>query len=508
MRTDGSTTTRPVPAGVLNVAGRIETTLGQERYRKYFEGSTRLRIDGDTLCISVPSTFYADWLGRQFGQTLRDAAASETGVDTVEVKWEVDPHAFGAAPVVHDQPRRGVETEGGALPPVAVSEPASNGPRWRRQSSRHSPGHGDNGLGRYRLEDFVVGESNRLAYAAAARIAEEEAGRSPVGMVFIHGECGVGKTHLLQGVARRFKEQRPGAKVRCTTAERFANEFIASVQAGAAGIEAFRRRHRGLDLLCVDDVQFIAGKSATQSEFLHTYDALDLDGARLVLASDKHPREIARFDRHLVSRCVAGMVVRIDKPDIETRRQIVVRLAARRGLALDRGAIDSIAAACSGSVREIEGALARVQALSHLLGGAEGVATGVTAALVTRAITEEDSGSPRRPVRLHELVEAVCSELRVSVSEVMGVGRHKRVVLARSLAAAIARDLTTHSYPEIARGLGRENHSTVITACQRVRRQIEQNEDCAALAGPDLEGVRLQDLYERLKMVVGRARSA
>ena len=173
-------------------------------------------------------------------------------------------------------------------------------------------------------------------------------------MVFIHGECGVGKTHLLQAACQRHLDLNPSHAVRYTTGEQFTNEFLAAMR--AAALDEFRARIRKLDLLAIDDIHFLASKTATQSEFLHTLDAIDFSGARVLLASDEHPRLIKRFSQSLVSRFLSGMVVRIDAPDRSTRLSLIRRLAATRSLPLSPAAEEMIVSRCMGSVRELEGA--------------------------------------------------------------------------------------------------------------------------------------------------------
>lgn len=473
------------------IVERVQRSVGHERFRRYFEDSARVRVEGDIVDVAVPSAFYADWLERQFGDSLREAAAAEAGIPSAGVRWSVDPGAFAPA-----------------TPPLSPTPPAAptvpgpaDQPGTQRRRLRHARHTAD--ATRHRLEDFIVGPSNRLAFSAALHAADDapgtpgSAGAAPFRVLCIHGECGLGKTHLLQGVARRFLEKHPGAKVRCLSAEKFANEFIASVQAGR--IESFRARYRGVDLLCLDDAQFLAGKTATQSEFLHTFDALDLEGARIVIASDNHPRDIERFDRHLISRCISGMVVKIDRPDRDTRRAIIRSLAQRRGMRLEEAAVESLVAACTASVREIEGALARVHAMSTLLGDPN---TPANAAVVAAAVGPSGRPATRRPVRIGEILGIVCSEIGVQTSDVLAAGRHRRIVLARTLAAALARDLTTHSFPEIARALGRDNHSTIITACQRLKRQIAEGGVCTEICGPDRVPLTLADLYDRLRIAI------
>lgn len=486
---------------------RLVSSVGDARYRRYFEPSARLRLDGGVLAVRVPSPLHADFLERQFGAVLRSCARTESGIEGLEMRWEVMPPEFAAASA------NGAATAlaAGLMDPARIVEapsvaeaPASGviatiGPRAAHVEEAPKSRLNGAAVPRLRLEDFVVGESNRLAFNAATRLAEEEGQRGPFGVLFIHGPTGVGKTHLLQGIARRFAERRPRAKVRYVTGEQFVNEYIASVHAG--NIEGFRARYRGLDLLCLDDVHFLGGKEKTQSEFQHTFDVLDLGGARVALVSDEHPRLLQRLTRQITSRFVSGMVVKVDAPDEPTRVGLVRLIAARRGIALDDASVRAIAGARRASVREVEGAVLRVEAMTRLMGFEP--SAGVPIAAVARALAEDGSGGSsgggavRKPLRMTHILAVVCERLGVDQSDVLGRGRHKRVVLARSLAALLARELTTHSYPEIARALGRDNHSTVVTACQRLRRAIEANATCGC--GPGMDGP-LDELVQSVKI--------
>ncbi|MFM9956747.1 MAG: DnaA ATPase domain-containing protein [Phycisphaerales bacterium] len=484
------------------VVARLKARLGAAKFARFFEPTARLGVEGTgaerVVVVRVPTAFYADWLGRQFGDDVRAAACQELGVDSVEVRWEVV-----AAPVEAGDGR--ATANGTAVAPAAVI--ATIGPEGARRNGAAGPGGmvGPSApafAARLRLDEFVVGESNRLAYNAAIRLAEGEEQRGPFGVLFIHGTTGVGKTHLLQGIARRFIERRPGARVRSVTCEQFVNEYVASIHGG--NIEGFRARYRHLDLLCLDDVHFLGGKEKSQSEFLHTFDALDLSGARVALASDEHPRHLQRLTRQITSRLVSGMVVRVDPPDEQTRCGLVKLIAARRGIALDEASVRSLASARRASVRELEGAIASVEATARLLG--HDPAQGVPAGAVARAVSEDSGGlggggrgGVRKPVRMSAILSTVCERLGVEPSDVLGRGRHKRVVLARSVCSWLARQLTTHSFPEIARALGRENHSTVVTACQRLKAALERGDSCDC--GPGLE-LTLEGLIQSLRAEV------
>lgn len=483
------------------IRDRLARVLGETRFQRYIEDSARLRFADGALCVSVPTTFHRDRLDRRFGDQLVRAAREAIGSECVEIRWRIEPEAFepeeGHAP---EAPRRGApsgeragsdegsrECLGGVgAPPIAPRLRARAHPGRREKDGAPSRRF-------HRLEDFVVGSTNRLAYEAARRIGEGE--RDGFGALCLYGVCGVGKTHLLQGIARRYRERHPGANVRYTTGERFANEYIALVREGKP--DEFRKRYRRLDLLCLDDVHFLSGKRSTQSEFLHTFEALELAGARIVLASDEHPKLVRDLHASIVSRVSSGMIVEIERPDREMRCQLVRALGARRGLVLDGAAVEELAGACRGSVREIEGAVTRVDAYARLLSPGTSAGQRIGVGTIRQVVASGRSRAPRRPIRVSEVLEAVCEVVRVEASEVLGPSRHRRIVLARSLAARAARDLTTHSFPEIARALNRRNHSTIVTACQRIGEQIERG--ATIRDETSLREVRVADLYDEVR---------
>jgi len=465
------------------MASTIESEVGEAKYRKYFTGVARFGMTPDGVCVRVPTSFQRDWMERWFGASVEAAARGVLGSASARVTWRVD----GSTQAPPSARVSEAESRGAPAAPCVWATPPA------RDTARREPA-GDARTARAQwvsLDDFVVGDSNRSAWHAARVIAEE---RSPVASVlFLHGACGVGKTHLLQGAAKRYLEVHPGARVRCTTAEAFANEYIAAVR--DARVKPFRARFREIDLLCLDDVHFIGGKKGTQSEFLHTFNALGEVRARVILASDAHPKVLREVQSAIVSRFVSGMVEKLDGPDRALRARIVSHLAGRRGLSLSAGAIDVIAESAPGSVRELFGAVARIEAMIRL--GGEGGPTEVSAAAARRALGIGAGMGPVRPVRMDEIARAAGEVLGIEVSEVYGPSRHRRAVLARSVAVCLAKEITTHSFPEIARMLHRRNHSTVVTQRKRFRAEMDRGGACRC--GGDLDGLRVADLYDRVR---------
>ena len=450
----------------------LAAELGAHRFGLWFEHGTKAEATDGTIAISAPNAYVADWIGRNFRDAMQRAAIIALGAEaTISITTaanSTETHSNSTEKAqLHTSftnprgaPLRDGTNNGRGVIDGAVdgATDGANESRRRFASGQRTP----RSAALRRLEDFIVGDSNRLAFAASQQVGEGSADAPPI--LFLHGECGVGKTHLIQGLCRRRSERAPKQIVRYVTAEQFTNEYIAAVRDGS--LDQFRKRLRRLDLLAIDDVHFLANKTATQAEFLHTIDAIDLSGARVALVSDEHPRHIRRFSQSLVSRFLSGMVVKVERPDRGTRSELVRRLASERGLDLTTAAEDAVAGRCAGSIREIEGAITRLGALVEL----DGVRGQIGPGTVERLLGHDgQTNTGAAPIRLAAIVEAVCDRMRVNREDLLGSGRHARTVVARGVVAHLARELTTHSYPEIARALGRDTHSTVHTAAKRLK---------------------------------------
>ena len=476
-----------------NFRTRLAERIGSHRFGLWFEHGTSISVRGQAIEVVAANAYVRDWILRNFKDQL-EALARETLGEAAAVDVVIGAGAAEA-----------LDAEAAGRGPSSGSRPASQPLPHADEMGLHAatddprrrpaPNRTQRTQALRRLEDFVIGESNRLAHAASVQIGDGSP-ESP-SILFIHGECGVGKTHLIQGICRRRAERAPRQVIKYVTAEQFTNEYIAAVRDGS--LDEFRKRLRRVDLLAIDDVHFFANKTATQAEFLHTIDAIDLSGARVALVSDEHPRHIRRFSQSLVSRFLSGMVVKVDRPDRGTRIELVRRLARERGLDLTTAGEDSIAGRCTGSIREIEGAITRLGALVEL----DGMRGQLGPGTVERLLGDDQvTSTGAAPVRLGHIVEAVCDRMRVSREDLLGSGRHARTVAARGLVAHLARELTTHSYPEIARALGRDTHSAVHTAAKRLRVMIEADQKVTS------DGEPVRELVDQLRHDIARASRA
>ena len=421
--------------------------------------NTEVSCNEDRINLVAATPLAANWISNRFTAVIEDAAKA----------------TLGRALSIH----------------ITVQETADQSPK------QHTPEHTQKPITKQktsrtllRFDDFIVGACNRLAYAASKQITEKD-GKS-ISPLFIHGACGVGKTHLLQAICSHASKTSPG-KVRYVTAEQFTNEFIASSRSGEFG--RFRTLYRNLNLLAIDDVHFVANKVKTQEELLHTLDAAGLSGARLVLASDEDPRHIRRLNRALANRFVSGLIAEIHRPDRDTRCNIIHKLTRQHGITITTGAVDRLASQAVGSVREIEGTVTRLRATAALLAKSEGETIGIDA--VERLLRSTPPNS--LPIRIVDVLEVTANRSGLRVQDLKGSSRASNVVFWRSVASYLGRKLTTHSYPELAAAIGRKNHSTVHAAVKRITTLLEQETTTITLSG---EAIDIKEVIDQLLWAV------
>jgi chromosomal replication initiator protein len=473
---------------LARLADAIAQRVGPQRFHVWFNNSTRLDLKHDGLEIAVPNDFISEWITTHFKRPIQEAAHEVLGCPlpvrffVVPQLFEVKPPAAGAptgspAPVapVKTNGKKPHHVTGKSIPPVTPAAVVATGvaPIMRSVPSSAAAAERDLPVAnfstrtrlRHDIDSFVTGASNQLAYNAACYVAEFPGAQ--YNPLFIHGNCGLGKTHLLQGLCRKFIEQHPTKRWMYLTGEEFTNEFLTALR--TSKLDAFRRKVRDLDLLVIDDVHFLAGKKATQEEFLHTFNSIEAMGRQVVMASDAHPKMIEEFGESLVNRFVSGMVVRIDPPNYATRCEILRALSMRNGLPLNEEVIGWIARRVTQNVRELEGAITRIGAHVQLTGRPADVQTAV------EALGDLDRQLVA-PVKPENILSSVCEYFGLEQKDLMSGRRQRTISLARSVAMFLVRKTAKLSFPEIGMRMGKRNHSTVISACRRIERAVNQNE--------------------------------
>ncbi len=324
---------------------------------------------------------------------------------------------------------------------------------------------------KYSFEQFVIGEENRFAHGAALAVAETPG--QTYNPLFIHGEPGLGKTHLLHAVGNFVVRHGGGLTVRYATGEEFTSEFLDAMHRGG-DMPAFKEGFRGVDVLLLDDVQFLAEKVATEEELFHTFNVLRESGRQLVMTSDRTPAELAGLERRLGERFSSGLVVGIGAPDIEVRRAILASRSRIDDLDVPAEVLDEIATRVPRSVRALEAALIQVVAYASLRGEL------LNPDLAARLLGRLDPARKKERVDVEGIVKATAAQLDVAPQQVLARDRRPRVVLARKVSMKLARELTGLSLPQIGRAFAGRDHSTVLSALRSVERDLASDAELAA----------------------------
>ncbi|HEX8340007.1 MAG TPA: chromosomal replication initiator protein DnaA, partial [Tepidisphaeraceae bacterium] len=471
-------------------------------------------IKNESLEIAVPNEFISDWIGTHFQRFIQDAACEVMGCQ-VPVRFNVMPQLFdparvasaaakGASPAaIAAVPQRDRYVPAGGMLTPAVQFDLADGATGKthkltRTQAAAAPVPPRGPLPpvklRHDLATYIVGVSNQLAYNAANYVSEFPGAQ--YNPLFIHGSCGLGKSHLLQGLCRKFVQHHPTKKWAYMTGEEFTNEFLVALRNNR--VDAFRRKMRELDLLVIDDVHFLSGKKATQEEFLHTFNAIEAMGRQVVLASDEHPKLICEFGESLINRFVSGMVVRVDAPNYNMRCEILRAISKRNKINLGEEIIAWVARRVTQNVRELEGAITRITAHMRLTGRPADVV------LAQEALGDLDRALVA-PVKPDAVLASVCAYFGLEMRELMSGRRQRTISLARSVAMFIIRKTTKLSFPEIAAKMGKRNHSTVISACRRIEKAANRTE---RLAWTSSVGDRDEEAGEMLQRLEEQSRAA
>lgn len=393
-------------------------------------------IEADTFILQIGDSFYRDMIEKRYLSLIRNAVKKVTQKDyiiKIITEEELNPHPM--EPIIASAVDRVDDTANNLNP-------------------------------RYVFSSFVVGNSNRMAHAASLAVAEAPA--KAYNPLFLYGDSGLGKTHLMHSIAHYILEQKPTTKVLYVTSETFTNELILSIQTNKN--EEFRNKYRNIDVLLIDDIQFISKKEGTQEEFFHTFNALHESNKQIIISSDRPPKEIKTLEDRLRTRFEWGLIADIQAPDYETRIAILRKKADSERLSIPDEVTTFIAKSIVSNIRELEGALTRIVAYATLTNQQ------INFELAQTALKDIFSENKPIEVTIKSIQEVVANYYNIRVEDIQGSKKPKRIAYPRQIAMYLSRKLLDISLPKIGEQFGGRDHTTVIHACSKIEKELEK--DC------------------------------
>jgi len=411
----------------------LEQRVSGPSFETWLKETEAQSLIGDNLVVGVPTDFVKEWLENRYSQLIRDVLYEVTGT-SIHVSFIV-----GSA--------------------ITRAEPFSRGDEVI--SAQLNP--------KYTFESFVIGNSNRFAHAAALAVAEAPA--KAYNPLFIYGGVGLGKTHLMHAIGHFVHKHYPSAKVVYLSTEKFTNDFINSIRDNRTG--EFRAKYRHVDVLLIDDIQFLAGKESTQEEFFHTFNALHESNKQIIISSDRQPREIPTLEDRLRSRFEWGLITDIQPPDLETRAAILRKKAAIENININDEDILLIANKITTNIRELEGALTRVKAYSSMTGQE------VNETLIEKTLKDLLPAAADEPISVAKIQRVVAEYYNLRIEDMKTKKRTNAVAHPRQIAMYLCRELTDLSLPKIGEEFGGRDHTTVMHAQDKVSSSIAANPNIA-----------------------------
>ncbi|NTY00931.1 MULTISPECIES: chromosomal replication initiator protein DnaA [Deinococcus] len=431
-----------------DVLGYVRKNITEVEYHTWFAPVKNLGVQDGSLVLGVRNSFAQEWFRKNYLKLLEDALRS-LGAQDPQVSFQVLPAAQDALLLPSDPP-----------PPPSVPAPRAPAPTFTENRKVLNP--------KYTFENFVVGPNNNLAHAAALAVAESPG--KAYNPLFIYGDVGLGKTHLMHAVGHYMLERFPGKRVEYVSTESFTNDLINAIRDDK--MTQFRNRYRSVDLLLVDDIQFLAGKERTQEEFFHTFNALYENHKQIILSSDRPPKDIQTLEGRLRSRFEWGLITDIQSPEYETRVAILKMNAEHNRIDIPQEVLELIARQVTSNIRELEGALMRVVAFSSLNN------VPFSRAVAAKALSNVFAPQEVK-VEMMDVLRQVAAQFNMPPDVIRGSGRVREVVQARQVAQYLIRELTDHSLPEIGQFFGRD-HSTVMHAISKVSEQMGKDSELTA----------------------------
>ena len=418
----------------------LKMTLSVPGYQTFLSSTEPVSFSDNILVVKVPTLFSKEWIKEKCEPVIRSHFAG-TAYQTMILSYTIEE--FPPLPEIQTLPLF-------AKKPVSFPDPVSSKSTF---------------IEKYTFENFIVGHHNRFAHAASEAVAKTPA--KAYNPLFIYGAAGLGKTHLLHAIGLKTLALFPALKACLVSSERFTNDLINSIK--DKKMEAFRERYRSVDLLLIDDIQFLAGKEQTQEEFFHTFNDLHSNNKQIVITSDRPPKEIPTLEERLRTRFGWGLIADIQPPELETRIAILRKKIELNSFTVSDEILHFIATQIPTNVREMEGALTRIVAYASLL------STEVTLSIASNVIRDMIGVKQEKPLTVSFIKRKVCDYFSISETELCSKTRTKEVAFARQIGMYLSRELTPVSLPKLGEAFGNRDHTTVMHACDKIKSGIDSD---------------------------------
>ncbi len=438
----------------------LELSVSKANFTTWLKKATLNSFEEKEVVIGVPNAFTKEWLQNKYHKQIVQAIKNSSGCPVLNISYEIGT-------------KQKLETEEPAVIEETISQDqlqttgATSQSMTTNTASPAMTGYSDesNLNPRYTFKTYIVGPANELARAACYSVGTNPA--ETYNPLFIYGGVGLGKTHLLHAIGNEIKQRFPEKKVRYVTSERFTNEFIDSISSKG---DNFKSRYRDVDILIVDDIQFIAGKERTQQEFFHTFNTLYGENKQIILSSDRPPKAIPTLEDRLRSRFEGGMIADIGMPELETRVAILNEKCRVKGYNIKEDVITFIATNIHNNIRELEGALNRVMAHCQLkdITPDKDIAKSVLSNII--------SNPQRRGILPKQIIESVAQFYDLTIEDLKGASRKKEIVRPRQIAMFLMREEIKASFPSIGHELGGRDHTTAMHANDKINKEVDNNE--------------------------------
>lgn len=429
------------------IIGDLEITLSKANFNTWFKNTGIIEKADDYIVVGVPSNFTRDWIASKYQASLLKSLKS-IAPEVKVIKYYVGHFKTESS------------TQPGLIPPTAEKKAVGT-----EKVVAAAPARTGNINGQYTFETFVIGQNNELAHAASTAVAKNPGAQ--YNPLFIYGGVGLGKTHLMHAVGNKLLTSNPNLKILYVTSEKFTNDYIASIS--QKRVDEFKRQYRNVDMLLIDDIQFIAGKEQTQEEFFHTFNELRDKGKQIILTADRLPKDIPAIEQRLVSRFEWGMVADIGAPNLETRIAILQTKMGKKGVEIPKEIVEYIAENVTNNIRELEGALNKLLIYQQI----ENKPLTLDQA---KHILASIVNAKKKAVTLSKIAESVANFYSITMDDLLKQSRRKEYVKPRQTAMYLARKELGSSFPSIGEFFGGRDHTTVMHGVEKVEKAVNAND--------------------------------